>query len=110
GDAGDGDDALRAVVGGRQPPAIGAAARTARDAEPLRIHLWPRFQVIERPHGVPALDARRGVAERMPPPPVPFLARVRAVVDALKLAVLQRVDDQADVTVLGQPGGMVLVG
>src|SRR5262249_42675737 len=107
GDAGDGDDALDAVVGGGEPPARRPAAGPAGDPEPVGVHLGPRLEVVERPHRVPALDAAGRVAQALPPPQAVLIG---AVVDALDLAELQRIDDQRHVAVLGEPGRVDLRG
>src|SRR5438874_1214564 len=85
-----------AIVGRRNPDRRGAASGNARDGDPLRVDVGPRHQVVDAADAVPALDASRRVAERLPPP---ALAVVGAVVDAGDLAELECVDDQADVAV-----------
>src|SRR5205823_4066974 len=60
-------------------------------------------------HGVPAFDAGRRVAKRPPPPHVQLARRMRAVMEALDFSQFQGVEDHADVAMLREPGGMVLV-
>src|SRR4051812_17288732 len=67
GDAGDGDDALDALVGGADPPRRRPAARATGDADALAIDLLARFEVVDAAHRVPQLDAGRRVAQRHPP-------------------------------------------
>ena len=106
GDAGDGNGTGDALVGGRNPPRISPAPGPAGDADSFGIHLRSRLQVIDCPHRVPALHPRGRVAEALPPP----LAQVvGAVVEPLDLPELQGVNHQAHITMLGQPGRMLLV-
>src|SRR5262249_6853744 len=100
GDAGHRNNALHAVVSRRHPPARRPASRSPRHPKPLPVNLLAGLEVVEGAHGVPALDAGRRVAERVPPPVIQLGARMRAVMDALQLAELQRVDDETDIAVL----------
>jgi hypothetical protein len=88
-------------------PAIRAAAGPSRDAEAVGIHFRTRAKIVERPDAVPGLDAGGRVTARVPPPHGFF---VSAVVNAWDFAELQRIDDQADVTVLREPHAVMLVG
>ena len=90
----------------RKAKELGAAAAPPREAEALHIDLGPRCEIVERPHRIPGLDARRRVPARRPPPhPAP----ARAVMLALDLAHLQRVENHGHIPMLGQPRRMVLV-
>ena len=104
--AADRDGALHALVGRRDPERGRAAAGDAGHADPIRVHVGPAHEIIDRSDAVPALDAGRGVAGRVPPPAAEV---VGAVVFALDFAQLQRVDDQADVAVGREPHPLVLV-
>src|SRR5207248_2615291 len=104
GDAGHGDEAGRAVVDGGEPPGVRAAARAAGDADLLGVHLGAGFEVVERPHGVPGLDAGRRVAAGRPPP---HAEPGGAVVQPLDLAELQRVQHEAAIPLAGEPGRVV---
>src|SRR5213075_1552935 len=106
GDTGNRRGHFDAVVESGRSPAIRAAAGPARDAETVGVHFRPRAKIVERPDAVPSLDARGCVPARVPPPQA-FL--VSAMVDALDFAELQRIDDQADVSVLREPGAVMLV-
>src|SRR6185503_887147 len=59
---------LDAAVGRRDPECRGAAAGDAGRAEALRVDLGTGLQVVDRADRIPALDAGRRVAARMPPP------------------------------------------
>ncbi len=72
-----------------------------------RVHVGPADQVVDAADAVEALDARRRVAARMPPPAA---LAVRAVMNRGDLAQLQRVDHQADVAVPGEPDAVRLIG
>src|SRR5207248_2780146 len=98
---------LHPLVGGGDPDRRGAAAGDAGDGDPLRVDVGPADQVVDAADAVPALDARRRVAARLPPPAT---LAVGAVVDAGDLPQLQGVDDQADVAVAGEPHAVVLEG
>src|SRR5205807_6854629 len=74
-------------------------------ADLLRIDLRARHEVIDCANAVPALDSGGGVAVVVPPPAFEV---VGAVVDARDLAELQRVDDEANVAVGGEPQAVVL--
>ena len=107
GDAGDRRGHLDTVVERGNRPAIRAAAGPSRDAEAVGIHFRPRAKIVDRPDAVPGLDAGGRVTSRVPPPHAFF---VSAVVKALDFAELQRIDNQADVTVLCEPPSVMLVG
>ena len=94
------------LVHGGGEPGGGSAARYPGHPDPPRVDLRARLQIIDRPHGVPHLDARRSVAERQP---VPDVQVVDAVMDPRDLAELERIEDQADVAVGGEPGRAVLI-
>ena len=64
GDARDRRGHFHALVQRRHRPGVGAAARTARHADALLVHLWPRAQVIQRADAEPRLHAGRRVAAR----------------------------------------------
>src|SRR5207244_9007537 len=83
------------------------AAGNARHRQALRIHVGPAHQVVESPDAVPALDPCWRVTCRLPPPAA---FAVGAVMDAGNLAELQCVDDEADVSVRGEPHAVVLEG
>src|SRR5690606_34756899 len=64
-----------------------------------------RDEEIDAANAVPAFDARRRVSARMPPPTA---LAIRAVMDRGDLAELQRVDDEADVSVAREPDAVRL--
>src|SRR5262249_4985033 len=98
---------LDALVGGADPDRRRPAAGDAGDADAVRIDILAAHQIIDGADAVPALDAGGRVAERLPPPAA---LAVGAVVDAGDFAELQRVDDEADVAVVGEPEAVVLEG
>ncbi len=53
-----------AVVQGHQVAGLRAAAAVAGAADPLRIDLGPRLEIVDRPHAVPDLEARRVAAQQ----------------------------------------------
>jgi len=63
-------------------------------------------KVIERADAEPGFDAGWGVAARVPPPSALLMG---AAMVALNFAQLQRVNEQADIAVAGEPGAVVLV-
>src|SRR5262249_41675038 len=91
-------------VGG-DPDRLRPAAGDAGDPEALRARVGAAAEVVGAAHAVPALDAGRRVAAGLPPPAAEV---VGAVVLARDLAQLQRVHDQADVAVGGEPHAVVL--
>ena len=96
---------LRAVVNRRGKPGHGPATRDARQRDPMRIHFGATLQVVEGANGIPHFRPGGRVAERKP---IPHAQVVRAVMDAGDLAELNRVDDQAHVTVPGEPDAVML--
>src|SRR5205814_5796901 len=106
GDAGDRDEAGRAVVQRGRPPGVRAAAGAAGHTDLGHVHFGPRLQVVEGADAVSRLDAGRRVPAADPPPPA---EAVGAVVERLDLAELERVEDQAAVPFAGEPGRVVLI-
>src|SRR5262249_39741852 len=96
---------LDALVGGRDPDRRGAAAGDAGDADALGVNVLATYEIVNGANTVPALDAGRRVAGGLPPPAAQV---VGAVVLAGHLAELERVDDEADVAVVGEPQPVVL--
>src|SRR5207245_6372375 len=87
------------------PDCRGAAATDARDADALGVHVGSADEVVDAADAVPALDARRRVAQGLPPPAA---LAVGAVVNAGDFAELQRIDDQATVAMVGEHETVVL--
>src|SRR5262249_23768531 len=85
-------------------------------------HVRTTFEIIQRTNAVPTLDAGGRVAARLPPPAVfddilafksvaaemPVWGPIGAVVNAGNLAQLQRIDNEANVTVAREPNAVVL--
>src|SRR5262249_4374697 len=118
--AADRHGTLDALVGGGDPERRRPAAGDAGHRQPVGVHVGPAHQAAEGADAGPALDAGRRVAGGLPPEAslegiladgvVLVADTVGAVVDAGDLAELQRVDDQADVAVVGEPHAVVLEG
>ena len=106
-DAADGRCTGHAVVGRGDPVGRGAAARDAGDTDPGRVDVRPREQVVDRADAIPALDTRGRVAKRLPPPAAQI---IRAVMNTRDLAHLQRIDEQRNIAVAGEPHSMFLEG
>jgi hypothetical protein len=87
-------------------PTDSAATRNTGDANASFVHLYTCFQIIDRTNYVPHLDSGRRVATRKPIPPVQI---VYAMVDSRDFAEFQRINNEADVTVLCKPNGAVLI-
>src|SRR5205823_5198123 len=105
--AADGDGAADAVIGSGDPDGGRPAAGDAGDADALGIDIGPTGEIVDGPDAVPAFDAGRRVAAGLPPPTA---FAVGAVMDAGNFTQLQRVDDQADVAVGGEPHAVILEG
>ena len=69
------------------------------------VHLGPGSQIVHGAHGIPALDAGRGVAVRVPPPP-PFVQQPS--MQAGNFAQFERVNSQRDVAVRREPYAVTL--
>ena len=106
GDACGGGCCRDALVQGCDPPGIGAAAAASGDADAGGVDLGPCFQVVEGADTVPSLDAGGRVTGCDPPPAAEV---VGAVVFALDLAELERVENEAGVPVAGEPDPVVVV-
>src|SRR5207253_4882609 len=68
--AADRHGTLDALVRGGDPERRRPAAGDARHRDAVRVHLGPADEVVDAAHAVPALDPRRRVAGRVPPPAV----------------------------------------
>ena len=101
----DGHCDFHSLIRRRDPERRRATARNAGHREPVRIDLRPALQIIERANAVPALDARGRKSARLPPPPI---VTVSPMVNACDFAELQRVNDQANVSVRGKPHPVML--
>ena len=106
GDARHGHGDADALVERGGVPRVSAAAGAARHADARGVDLGTRLQVVDCAHAVPSLDAGRGIAARVPPV---HAEPARAVVHALELAELDRIDREADVAVAREPRAVVLV-
>ena len=108
GHAADRDGDLHPLVGGRDPERRRAAAADAGDGDPLGVDVGRLDEVVDAADAVPALRRRpacsRGECHHQ------RLEVVGAVVHGGDLAQLQRIDDQADVAVPGEPDAVRLVG
>src|SRR5262249_20956657 len=105
--AADGHSTLDPLVGSGDPDRRGTAAGDAGDGDAVGVDVGTTHEIVDATDAVPALDAGRRVTERLPPPAA---VAISAVVNARDLAELQRVDDQADVTVRGEPHAVILKG
>src|SRR5207244_6973980 len=105
--AADGDGAADALVGRGDPDGGRPAAGDAGDADALGIDVGATDEIIDGADAVPALDAGRRIAAGLRPPSA---FAIGAVVDAGDFTQLQRVDDEADVAVRGEPHAVVLEG
>jgi hypothetical protein len=106
GDAGGGGGGLDAFIHGGDPPGVGAAAAAAGHAEALAIDLGAGLEVVEGADAIPCLHAGRGEPAAGPPPAA---EPVGAVVVADQFTPLHGVDDEADVTMAGEPHAVVVV-
>ena len=95
------------LVGRGDPQRRRAAAADPRDADPLAVDIGPCGEEIDGADPVPAFDAGRRVAARLPPPPP---LAVGAMVGGGDLAELEGVEDEADVAVAGEPQAVILEG
>ena len=106
GNSGDRRGDLDALVERSDPPTVRAAAAAAGNAEAVFVHDVKRRKVVECADAVPRLHTRRRVATGVPPP---HAVAIGAVVDAFEFAELDRVNDEADIAVPGEPGAVMLV-
>ena len=95
-----------AFIQRRQPPAVSSASRASRDTETTGVHFRACFEIIEGADAVPCFNAGRRVAAHVPPPAI---VGIRAMMDALDLAHLNRVNGQAGVAVASEPDTMMVV-
>ena len=105
--AADGDGTFDAIVGRGDPDGGRPAAGDAGHADALGIDVGPAHEIIDGPDAVPTLNAGGRVAAGLPPPTA---LAISAVMDSRDFAELQRVNDQADVAVGGEPHAMILEG
>ena len=106
GDAGDRSRCLNAIIQRRDPPAVGSPSGTTGHPDSRGVYLGAGLQVIQSANAVPGLDPGGRVAARVPPP---LALIVSAVVGPLQFAQLQRVQNQANITIPGEPRPMMLV-
>src|SRR5207249_4644623 len=87
-------------------PRISAAAAAAGDADFRRIDFGAAAQIVDGANRIPRLDARRRIAARHPPP---HLLAIQTVMNPLDFAELERVENDADVAVFGEPRAVMLI-
>src|SRR5207247_7261033 len=77
------------------------------DAESIRIDFRTSGQIVQRANAVPSFDTGGGVATRVPPP---HIFAIGSVMDALDFTELERIEDQANISVAGEPRSVMLIG
>src|SRR6185295_16299690 len=65
------------------------------------------FEIVEGPYGVPDFGARGRIAAARP---VPALTALQAVMKALRLAELNRIEHERHVPMLAEPARIGLIG
>ena len=87
-------------VGGGNPERGRTPTTDPGHGNSIRVDVAAADQIIDSSDAVPALNACRGVAPRMPPPAI---AIIGSMVHRCDLAQLQCIDDQTDVAMPRQP-------